>query len=255
MISVKLRTNYSTFIQFRRFKSDKNLKNYLNRVQGDNFVNQRKTSLYKSRAAFKLEEIDDKLHIFRSQTRNIVDLGFAPGAWTQVAVNRLESKNFPFNILGVDINPASPVRGCHYIQGDVTKKSTQTKILEFFKRCDTLDKIPHGGDENQHLDLIMSDMMVNTTGSSVNDHYGSILLCYAALHLAFYQLKPGKDFVVKIFNGPELDTFQKKMKLMFGHVQAVKPKASKGVLSELYLVGIKKYDLKEKSITIENIFG
>ncbi|EER30440.1 hypothetical protein CTRG_05839 [Candida tropicalis MYA-3404] len=255
MILFKLPHHITAPIHFKRFKSDKSLKNYVNRVQGDSFVSQRKTSLYKSRAAFKLEEIDDKLHIFKNGTRNIVDLGFAPGAWTQVAVNRLESKNLPYNILGVDINPASPVRGCHYIQGDVTKKSTQTKILEFFKRCDVLDKITFEEDEYKHIDLVMSDMMVNTTGSSVNDHYGSIYLCNAALHLAFHQLKPGKDFVVKIFNGSELDSFQARLKLMFAQVHAVKPRASKDVSSELYLVGRKKYDMKEKGITIEQLFG
>ncbi|RCK66027.1 Ribosomal RNA large subunit methyltransferase E [Candida viswanathii] len=243
-----------TSLHLRRFKSDKRINSFLNRVQGDSFVSERKTSLYKSRAAFKLLEIDAAHRLFNKNTRNIADLGFAPGAWTQVAVQRLEAQKVAYNILGVDINPASPVRGCHYIQGDVTKKSTHARIVEFFKNRDERDKVESAGD-GQHLDFIMSDMMVNAMGSGLSDHDGNMYLCSAALLLAYNQLKPGCNILLKVWLGQELEEFVDRMKLMFAHVNTIKPKASRSILSELYVLGKKKYDMKERGVTIEQLFG
>ncbi|KAL6449694.1 rlmE Ribosomal RNA large subunit methyltransferase E [Candida maltosa Xu316] len=201
--------------------------------------------MYKSRAAFKLEEIDQKFHIFSKDTRHIVDLGYAPGAWSQYAVKRLNDKQFL--ILGVDLNTqATPVKGCYYLTGNVMSQTTHLRVKDFFRRRGHFDK---------ELDLVMSDMMVDCVGNSEADHLGNMELCEAALYLAYEQLKPNRDIVLKVWSGSELSKFENKMKILFKNVYAFKPKASKDKSSELYFIGKKKFDIYEKGISIKDVFG
>lgn len=231
-----------THFSFTRHKSS-SLKKHFQKVKGDPFNNKKRGEFYRSRAAFKLLELDDKFHIFNKNCRNIVDLGFAPGAWSQVAVERLGKNDF--TILGVDINQATPYKGCHYIQGDVTKISTHSKIREFFTDEDGLI---------QPLDLIMSDMMVNCTGHDHYDHVGNMELCNAGLILAFNQLRVGGNMVMKVWQGSELKLLEARMKVLFTKQYAFKPQSSRSESSELYFVGLGRRDLQYK-VLLSDLFG
>ncbi|KAI5961927.1 hypothetical protein KGF57_001555 [Candida theae] len=228
---------------FSRSKSSSSLRKHFQKVRGDPFNDKKRSQFYRSRAAFKLLEIDDKFHIFNRHCRNIVDLGFAPGAWSQVAVERLG--NNPFTILGVDINHATPYKGCQYIQGDVTKTSTHSKIREFFTDEEGL---------TQPLDLIMSDMMVNCTGHDHYDHIGNMELCNAGLILAFNQLRAGGNLIMKVWQGSELKLLEARMKLLFAKSYAFKPQSSRSESSELYFVGLGKRDFKYQ-LLLSDLFG
>ncbi|KAI5957320.1 hypothetical protein KGF54_000248 [Candida jiufengensis] len=220
-----------------RFKSS-SLKKHLQKVHNDPFNNKKRGEFYRSRAAFKLIEINGKCKLFDSKTKNIVDLGFSPGAWSQVAVKKVQDQKIPYKILGVDINQAIPVKGCHYIQGDVTKKSTHDKIEEFF--------------EGEKLDLIISDMMVNCTGHDHHDHIGSMELCNAALILAFNQLKIGGKIVMKVWNGSEIKILESRMKVLFEKLIRMKPDASRSESSEIFFVGLRR---KDSNITLQDLFN
>ncbi|EMG49223.1 putative mitochondrial rRNA methyltransferase [Candida maltosa Xu316] len=256
-----------TFVRFKS-KPTKDSKKYVHGVLDDTFAVKKRLNMYKSRAAFKLEEIDQKFHIFSKDTRHIVDLGYAPGAWSQYAVKRLNElglksvserdktikKDKQFLILGVDLNTqATPVKGCYYLTGNVMSQTTHLRVKDFFRR-----RGHFGGpiyDEDKELDLVMSDMMVDCVGNSEADHLGNMELCEAALYLAYEQLKPNRDIVLKVWSGSELSKFENKMKILFKNVYAFKPKASKDKSSELYFIGKKKFDIYEKGISIKDVFG
>ncbi|KAI5963967.1 MRM2 [Candida margitis] len=226
-----------------RHKSSSSLRKHLQKVKGDPFNNKKRGEFYRSRAAFKLLEIDEKFHLFNNCCNNIVDLGFAPGAWSQVAVERLGNRDF--TILGIDINHAIPYRGCHYIQGDVTKTATHSKIRQFFTNNDG---------SMQPLDLIMSDMMVNCTGHDHYDHIGNMDLCNASLILAFNKLRVGGNMVMKVWQGSELKLLEARMKVLFTKNVAFKPHSSRSESSELYFVGLGRKDLKNK-ILLADLFS
>ncbi|WLF78632.1 2' O-ribose methyltransferase [Lodderomyces elongisporus] len=229
----------------RRFKS-KQTRKHLAKVQDDPF-NRRKGDFYRSRAAFKILEINDRCRLFHKNCKNIVDLGFAPGAWTQVAVEKLhEQKIEDFKILGIDINEAVPYRGCHYIQGDLLKKETHEKIKEFFKSKD--------GSPEQ-IDLIMSDMMVNCTGHEHYDHLGNMELCGAATILSFDTLKTGGNLVMKVWHGSEEKLLDLRMRIMFERLVRMKPESSRSESSELFYVGLRKRDLQKLGITLPDLFN
>ncbi|KAI5961880.1 MRM2 [Candida pseudojiufengensis] len=219
-----------------RHKSS-NLKKHLQKVYNDPFNDKKRGEFYRSRAAFKLLEINKKCKLFNNNTKNVVDLGFAPGAWTQVAVNAFEHQNLPYKILGVDINQATPYKGCKYIQGDITKKTTHDLIEIFF--------------EGEKLDLIMSDMMVNCTGVDHYDHIGNMELCNAAIILAFNQLKTGGNLVMKVWTGSEIKTLEDRMKILFTKLVRMKPDASRSESSEFYFIGLKKKNL---NLTLQDLF-
>ena len=259
-LSIKFRNRHcNNLLIFARNKSKQNVRKYIDLVSNDTYSNKRRQSLFKSRAAFKLQEIDSKYRIFTKRTKNIVDLGFAPGAWTQFAVHRLEEQNLSHNILGIDINLATPVKGCHYMQGDIMNKSTHAKIRNFFEKQRLRETQEYqtdtSSDEEKQLDLIMSDMMVDCTGTGLADHIGNMELCTAALYLAYLELKPEKDMILKVWLGLELKLFETRMNIMFKKVIHIKPDASKDRLSELYMVGRRKVDLESKGITFNDILN
>ncbi|CCG22913.1 Mrm2 protein [Candida orthopsilosis Co 90-125] len=225
-----------------RHKSS-SLKKHFQKVKGDPFNEKKRGEFYRSRAAFKLLEIDEKYHLFNKNCHNIVDLGFAPGAWSQVAVENLGDREF--TILGIDINHATPYKGCHYIQGDVTKTYTHSKIREFFTNDDG---------SIQPLDLIMSDMMINCTGHDHYDHLGNMELCNAGLILAFNQLRVGGNMVMKVWQGSELMLLEARMKVLFSKQFAFKPKSSRSESSELYFVGLGRRDLEYK-VLLSDLFS
>lgn len=245
-------------------------KRWVQRAQSDHYTKEAKFQEYKSRAAFKLMQIDDKYNIFRSG-QNVVDLGFAPGAWTQVAVKRTSPHG---HILGVDIIPATPPKGASSIQANILSKKTHTLIRNYFvdpsDELDTEDVLNHPSyieaelRDNPNLDdvelkkkfrypldVVISDMMANTSGLVAKDHDASMNLCDAALILAIDLLKSRGSFVCKFFSGSEDKSLENRLKKVFEKVHRDKPVASRPESKEYYFVCLNK----RKSVDKVDVFS
>ncbi len=153
---------------------------WLNRQLNDPYVAAAKAQGYRSRAAFKLMELDDKYQLHRPGMR-VVDLGAAPGGWSQVALQRGAAK-----VIGIDLLPIIPVPGATFIQGDFMDEGMQARLTEML-----------GG----KADLVLSDMAPNTTGHVATDHIRIMALAETALAFACDILAPGGAFVAKVFQG------------------------------------------------------
>lgn len=197
---------------------------------------------YRSRAAYKLLELDSKFKLFSRSSRNIVDLGFAPGAWTQVALGKTKQRGIRTKILGVDLIECSPPEGANFIQGDIFSKKTHEQIVGFF----------NDGDEGRPLDLVLSDMMVNTSGIKDNDHFASMDLCDGVLILACQLLKKDGNLVMKFYTGKEEGLLQSKLEKVFHKVHKAKPEACRAELREMYFVALKK---RSNDTKLEEIFN
>jgi len=177
---------------------------------------------YRSRAAYKLRQLDDSFGIFEAG-QTVVDLGAAPGGWLQVAGERVGESGY---VIGVDLRRISPIDDIDtqftYIQGDITES-------------DTIEKIESAAPEG--VDIVLSDMAPNITGEYGLDHARSIHLAETALELARSVLGPDGAFVVKVFDGPDLAEFRSRLERDFAHVTSAHPPASRDASSEVYLVG------------------
>lgn len=202
----------------------------------DHHTKQSKEQGFRSRAAYKLIEIDQKYKIFTRNSANVVDLGFAPGAWTQVALKRGESLQTQLRILGVDLIDCSPPPGADFIQGDILSKKTHAAIREHF-----------GGG----VEVVLSDMMANTSGIKDVDHFASMDLCQGVLILACELLNKNGSLVMKFYSGGEDTLLQKRLQKMFHKVHRFKPDACRAELRELYFVCLKRKLADQK---IEDIF-
>jgi 23S rRNA (uridine2552-2'-O)-methyltransferase len=190
---------------------------WLERQLNDPYVAEAKAKGYRSRAAFKLIEIDAKLHLLRRGMR-VIDLGCAPGGWLQVLAGRGVGA-----VVGVDLLPVDPLPPSRVVQGDFTEEGCGERLAGLL-----------GGPP----DLILSDMAPNTTGHRQTDHLRIVGLIEAATEFAQTTLKPGGALVAKAFQGGETATAVAQLKRMFAEVRTVKPKASRAESSEVYLVGI-----------------
>ena len=188
---------------------------WLERQLNDPFVKAAKAQGYRSRAAFKLTDIDDKLHLIHRGSR-IVDLGCAPGGWLQVATKRGAGA-----VVGIDLLPVDPVPGVEFIQGDFTEPGMGASLIE------RLGGAP---------DIVLSDMAPNTSGHRQTDHLRIVGLVEAAADFAIEVLKPGGAFVTKAFQGGETADVIALLKKHFAEVRMVKPKASRAESSEVYFV-------------------
>jgi 23S rRNA (uridine2552-2'-O)-methyltransferase len=188
---------------------------WLERQINDPFVAEARAKGYRSRAAFKLLEIDDRLRLIGRGAR-VVDLGCAPGGWLQVAVERGAG-----TVVGVDLLPTDPVPGALAFEQDFTDPACGPRLLEAL-----------GGPP----DLVLSDMAPNTTGHRQTDHLRIVGLIEAAAAFAVDHLRPGGAFVTKAFQGGETGELLALLKHRFAAVRHVKPKASRAESSELYLV-------------------
>ena len=188
---------------------------WLERQLNDPFVVEAKAKGYRSRAAFKLTEIDDRFHLLRRGAR-VIDLGCAPGGWIQVAVERGASA-----VVGVDLLPVDPLSPAILFEMDFTDPDCAPQLLE------ALGGAP---------DLVLSDMAPNTIGHKRTDHLRIIGLIEIAADFAVEVLKPGGAFVAKAFQGGETEHVLRLLKANFETVKHVKPKASRAESSELYLV-------------------
>jgi 23S rRNA (uridine2552-2'-O)-methyltransferase len=188
---------------------------WLSRQINDPFAAKARAHGYRSRAAYKLTELDDKFRLLRPGAR-VVDLGLAPGGWTQVALERGVTQ-----IVGVDLLPVDPLPPAHILQMDFTDPECAPKLMELL-----------GGTP----DLVMSDMAPNTVGHRQTDHLRIVGLIEAAADFAIEVLKPGGVFLAKAFQGGETAEVIATLKRHFTQVKTVKPKASRSDSSELYLV-------------------
>ncbi|GAB4276465.1 MAG: 23S rRNA (uridine(2552)-2'-O)-methyltransferase RlmE [Candidatus Rifleibacteriota bacterium] len=188
-------------------------KNRLN----DHYLLKSRAENYRSRAAYKLEEIDNKYRLIKPGQK-ILDLGSAPGSWTQYALRKSNGKA---RVIAIDLLEISPIDGATIIQGDIRDPDNQAKIIEL---------APKG------LDLILSDMAPDTTGIHHADTENSAALVHLALDIAVKLLKPGGAFVAKVFEGSEYKTLLERAKSLFGFAKSFNPKASLNRSRELFLV-------------------
>ena len=188
---------------------------WLERQLNDPFVADARAKGYRARAAFKLTEIDDKLRLLKPGAR-VVDLGAAPGGWTQVAIERGVTA-----IVGVDLLPVEPLAPAVILQMDFTDPACGPLLMEHL-----------GGP----ADLVLSDMAPNTVGHRKTDHLRIMGLIEIAADFAISVLKPGGTFVAKAFQGGETAEVMGVLKQNFTEVKNFKPKASRQDSSEVYLV-------------------
>ena len=195
----------------RKISSTRWLKRQLN----DPYVKQAKIDGYRSRAAYKLRELNEKFHLlYKGQV--IVDLGAAPGGWSQIAREYKAAR-----ILGIDILPVEPMAEAEFILMDFMDEAAPDHLISKL---------------GQKADLVMSDLAANTTGHKQTDHLRTIALVEAAADFAFMVLKPGGAFVTKVFQGGAQKDLLDKLKTNFTLVRHAKPKSSRVGSPEIYLV-------------------
>lgn len=203
-------------------KRSKTSKSWMKEHVNDFFVKQAKKEGYRSRAAYKLIEIAERDHLF-APGMTIVDLGAAPGGWSQVASEKLGVKG---RVIALDILEMAALPGVTFIQGDFTEASVLAE-LEIH-----LEKYP--------LDLVISDMSPNITGIGVTDQARGMYLAELALEFSIERLNYGGNFLVKVFQGSGFEEFLRRMRNTFNRVVTRKPEASRGRSSEIYLLGLGK---------------
>jgi 23S rRNA (uridine2552-2'-O)-methyltransferase len=185
----------------------------------DPYVQKAKAEGYRSRAAYKLLELDKKDRLL-APGRLVVDLGAAPGSWSQVVVAKLGARG---RVVAVDILPMEPLPGVHFIQGDFREQ----EVLDALLLALGLSK----------ADLVISDLAPNISGIAVSDQARAMHLAELALEFARQCLKPGGSLVVKVFQGAGFTEFLGAMRKAFATVGSRKPEASRGRSSEMYLLG------------------
>jgi 23S rRNA (uridine2552-2'-O)-methyltransferase len=188
---------------------------WLERQINDPFSAEARALGYRSRAAFKLSEIDDRFRLIRKGSL-IVDLGCAPGGWIQIAQQRGAGK-----IVGIDLLPVDPLPPAELVQMDFTDPAAPALLIDLL-----------GGKP----DLVLSDMAPNTVGHRETDHLRIVGLIEMGADFAVSVLKPGGAFVAKAFQGGETAEIIARLKQHFAKVQNVKPKASRADSSEVFLV-------------------
>jgi len=201
-------------------KRSKSSQNWLKRHFDDPYVKQAKKAGYRSRAVFKLLEIQEKKRIIKPG-QVIVDLGAAPGGWAQAAVPLVGKRGA---VIAVDILPIAPIEGVVFIQGDFTEQDVHEQLLVAINRRD--------------VDLVMSDMAPNISGLKAVDQPRAMYLAELALDFARGALKPGGDFLVKVFQGEGFDEYLKDVRGSFKKVVIRKPKASRPKSREVYLLAM-----------------
>jgi len=185
----------------------------------DQYVKMAQQQGLRSRAAFKLIELDEKYHLLRKGMR-VVDLGSAPGSWTQVVQRALAGSG---QIIALDILPMDPLENVNFIQGDFTEQQPLALLEEALN--------------GQYADLVLSDMAPNMSGMGAVDQPRAMYLAELALAFAEKWLEPGGNLVVKAFHGEGFDDFVKSARAMFERLQVRKPAASRPRSREVYILG------------------
>ena len=193
---------------------------WLERQLNDPFVQQAKRDGYRSRAAYKLIEIDDKYKLFRPGGR-VVDLGAAPGGWSQVAAKRVGRATGRGAVIGIDLLEIDPMPGVEFIQLDFLDPTAPDRLIAML------------GDR---ADVVMSDMAANATGHKRTDHLKIMGLAETAIEFARTLLAPGGAFVAKVLKGGTENDLLADLKRDFALVRHMKPASSRSDSSELYVL-------------------
>ncbi|HEY5208995.1 MAG TPA: RlmE family RNA methyltransferase [Stellaceae bacterium] len=193
---------------------------WLERQLNDPYVAEARRVGYRSRAAFKLAELDDRFH-FLGDGKRVLDLGAAPGGWTQIAVARVGKAKVGDRVVGLDLLAIDPVPGATLFQGDFLDDGIEHKLIE------ALGAAP---------DVILSDMAAPATGHAPTDHIRIVALVETAYDFAREVLAPGGAFVAKVFQGGTERALLERMKKDFVSVRHAKPPASRAESAEVYVV-------------------
>lgn len=196
----------------------KSSRRWLDRHFSDDYVKRARSAGYRSRAVFKLLEIQDKDRLL-GPGQVVVDLGAAPGGWTQVARDLVGPDGV---VIALDILPMEPLAGVIFIEGDFREDLPLARLQEVLA--------------GREVDIVMSDMAPNVSGVGTVDQPRSMYLCELALAFATESLKSGGDFLVKVFQGEGFDEYLQEVRRRFGSVAVRKPKASRPKSREVYLV-------------------
>ncbi|MFT3757700.1 RlmE family RNA methyltransferase [Thauera sp.] len=199
-------------------KKNKTSRAWVHDHVNDPYVQRAQAEGYRARAAYKLLEVDERDHLLKPGAV-VVDLGSTPGSWCQVAVKRCGPKG---RVFALDILPMEVVPGVDFLHGDFTEDA----VLEALE----------ARLEGAKVDVVLSDMAPNLTGVAAVDQARSIHLCELALDFAVRHLKPGGQFLVKVFQGEGFMDYRKQMEAAFLTVQVRKPKASRDRSAEVYLL-------------------
>lgn len=184
----------------------------------DEYVKKAQKEGYRARAVYKLLEIDAKDRLLKPGM-TVVDLGAAPGSWSEVAAQRVGDKG---RVFALDIQPMDSLPGVTFVQGDFREEAPYNALLEALGES--------------RADLVMSDMAPNISGMKAVDQPRAIYLAELALELARKVLKPGGDLLIKVFTGEGLDAFKQELRQEFDKLIVRKPKASRPRSAEIYLL-------------------
>jgi len=197
---------------------------WLERQLNDPYVAAARREGYRSRAAFKLIEIDDKHRLLRPGLR-VVDLGAAPGGWSQVAAERVQAVEGKGQVVAIDLLPLTPIPGVIAIEGDFMEAAAPSRLKALMRA---------GG-----ADVVLSDMAAQGTGHTRTDHLRVMGLAEAAAEFALEVLAPGGSFVCKVFQGGSERALLERLKQAFASVRHIKPPASRAGSAELYVAALK----------------
>nr|XP_023927810.1 rRNA methyltransferase 2, mitochondrial-like [Quercus suber] len=273
---------------FLRSSSSSSSTRWKSRQSSDPYTRASKLAGLKSRAAYKLLDIHARHHLF-SRGDTVVDLGFAPGSWSQVALSKVQAGGSSGRVVGIDVIPAQPPRGVSTLQGDFLSEGIRQEVRRFVRegsgqgadgpnengdgnRNAEDPAAGDGGGERQHVvDVVLSDMsapwplatgpwlrsvnrpylrMMNTSGIAFKDHAGSMDLCLAALEFAYDTLRPGGHFLCKFYQGAEDGALERRLKSLFAKVHRIKPDSSRKESREAYLVGLKRKEGVEREAVL-----
>ncbi len=205
-------------------KRSKTSKQWMHEHVTDTYVQRAQKEGYRSRAAYKLLEIDERDHLLK-RSMVVVDLGATPGGWSQVAAARVGPSG---KVIALDLLPLHAILGVEFIQGDFREDSVLAQLEELL-----------GG---KPVGLVISDMAPNISGIDITDQARAIHLAELALDFSVRHLRPGGAFLVKVFQGVGFEDYVKLMRSHFGRVVTRKPDASRGRSNELYILGIGKLE-------------
>jgi 23S rRNA (uridine2552-2'-O)-methyltransferase len=202
----------------QKSRQHKKSKVWMHQHVNDSYVQRAKADGWRSRAAFKLMEIDDKDHLLKPGM-TVVDLGAAPGSWCQYAARRIAPGG---KLIALDLLEMTPVAGVEFIQGDFREDATLRQLETALA--------------GRKVDLVLSDMAPNISGIAVSDAARAMHLVELALDFARQHLKPSGDMLIKVFQGTGYTELRREMQDLFRTLQVRKPAASRDRSAEIYLL-------------------
>lgn len=211
----------------------KSSRRWLKEHFSDPYVKQAQQEGLRSRAAYKLKEIQERDKLFKPGM-TVVDLGAAPGSWSELVVNYVGAKG---RVIALDILPMEPIQGVEFIQGDFSDEACLQTLLT------TVDPLK--------IDWVISDLAPNMSGIDSVDQSRSIHLAELALDFALHVLKPGGGFLIKVFQGEGFDAYLRDIRQHFKKVVIRKPKASRGRSREVYILAHLRYDKMTRLVDLK----